>query len=186
MQCFGEREVTAFEIAVFCQFSADECRIIEERRRPELKLGFALQIGFLRMSGRLLEAVRFGSDRIVPPRLWRHLGARVGVAAPDLASLGAMYRRVPTQCIACGVVRATAVRNLTRARNSVSKSPAEPRSSGADLLGVRPLLFVGRSALRQRHDPDAAPGRALRARLARAWARCREAASRRSRIGFQT
>ena len=50
------REVTAFEIEVFFQFSAAESRIIEERGRPELKLGLALQIGFLRMSGRLLDA----------------------------------------------------------------------------------------------------------------------------------
>lgn len=35
------REVTAFEIEVFFQFSADERRIIEERRRSELKLGLA-------------------------------------------------------------------------------------------------------------------------------------------------
>src|SRR6204780_5139839 len=39
------REVTAFEIEVFFQFSAEEARIIEERRRPELKLELALQIG---------------------------------------------------------------------------------------------------------------------------------------------
>jgi hypothetical protein len=58
------REVTAFEIEVFFQFSAAESRIIEERRRPELTLGLALQIGFLRMSGRLLDAVW-----IVPPLL---------------------------------------------------------------------------------------------------------------------
>ena len=93
-------EVTAFEIEVFFQFSAEEARIIEERRRPGLKLGLALQIGFLRMSGSLLDAVR-----MVPPVLWRHLGARFGVAAPDLASLRAMYRRAPTliedQQIAC-------------------------------------------------------------------------------------
>jgi hypothetical protein len=38
------------EIEVFFQFSAAESRIIEERRRPELKLGLVLQIGFLRMS----------------------------------------------------------------------------------------------------------------------------------------
>ena len=94
------REVTAFEVEVFFQFSAEEARIIEDRRRPELKLGLALQIGFLRMSGRLLDAVR-----IVPPLLWRHLGERLGVAAPDLASLRAMYRRAPTliehQQVAC-------------------------------------------------------------------------------------
>ena len=94
------REVTAFEVEVFFQFSAEEARIIEERRRPELKLGLALQIGFLRMSGRLLDAVR-----MVPPLLWRHLGERFSVAAPDLASLRAMYRRAPTliehQQLAC-------------------------------------------------------------------------------------
>ena len=36
------REVTAFEVEVFFQFSAEEARIIEERRRPELKLGSCL------------------------------------------------------------------------------------------------------------------------------------------------
>jgi len=30
------REVTAFEVEVFFQFAAEEARIIEERRRPEL------------------------------------------------------------------------------------------------------------------------------------------------------
>jgi hypothetical protein len=85
------REVTAFEVEVFFQFSADEARIIEKRRRPELKLGLALQTGFLRMSGRLLDAVR-----MVSPLLWCHLGERFGVAAPDLASLRAMYGRAPT------------------------------------------------------------------------------------------
>jgi hypothetical protein len=52
------------------------------------------------VSGSLLDAVR-----MVPPLLWRHLGARVGVAVPDLASLRAMYRRAPTliehQQLAC-------------------------------------------------------------------------------------
>lgn len=35
-------EVTAFEVEVFFQFSADDVRIIEERRRSELKLGLAI------------------------------------------------------------------------------------------------------------------------------------------------
>jgi hypothetical protein len=35
------REVTAFEVEVCFQFSAEEARMIEERRRPELKLGLA-------------------------------------------------------------------------------------------------------------------------------------------------
>jgi hypothetical protein len=63
----------------------------------------ALQIGFLRMSGRLLDAVR-----IVPPALWKHLGNQFAEPAPDLASLRAMYRRRRTlfdhQDLACQVL----------------------------------------------------------------------------------
>lgn len=96
------RELTDFEIEAFFTFTFTlaERALIEGRRRPELKLGLALQIGFLRMSGRLLDAVR-----MVPPALWRHLGSRFSIAAPDLASLRAMYRRAPTliehQQLAC-------------------------------------------------------------------------------------
>ena len=81
------REVTAFEIEAFYQFSAEECRVIEERRRPELKLALVLQIGFLRMSGRLLEAVR-----IVPPAVVEASGRALqrrrsgpGLAACDVS-----------------------------------------------------------------------------------------------------
>ena len=52
------RDLTACEIEVFFQFSADEARIVQERRQPELRLVLALQIGFRRMSGVLLDAVR--------------------------------------------------------------------------------------------------------------------------------
>jgi hypothetical protein len=90
--CLGRRtlprDLSAFEIEAFFNFSDAERRVIEDRRGPALKLALALQIGFLRMTGRLLEAVR-----IVPPALWRHLGEQFGVAAPDLASLRSMYRR---------------------------------------------------------------------------------------------
>src|SRR5208337_4930017 len=85
------RELTAFEIEAFFTFSAAEHAVIEARRRPELQLGLALQIGFLRMSGRLLDSVR-----IVPPVLWRHLGAQLSIAPPELASLRALYRRAQT------------------------------------------------------------------------------------------
>lgn len=70
---------------------------------PSTKLGLALQIGFLRMSGRVLDSVR-----MVPAALWRHLGEQFAVAAPDLASLRAMYRRGNTlfehQQLACEVL----------------------------------------------------------------------------------
>ena len=102
--CLGRRslprDLSAFEIEAFFNFSDVERRVIEERRSAALKLALALQISFLRMTGRLLEAVR-----IVPPALWRHLGEQFGVAAPDLASLRTMYRHRRTlfehQEVAC-------------------------------------------------------------------------------------
>ena len=90
--CLGRRtlprDLSAFEIEAFFNFTDAERRVIEDRRGTALKLALALQIGFLRMTGRLLEAVR-----IVPPALWRHLGEQLGVAAPDLASLRSQRRR---------------------------------------------------------------------------------------------
>jgi hypothetical protein len=74
--CLGRRtlprDLSAFEIEAFFHFSEVERRVIEDRRGPALKRALALQIGFLRMTGRLLEAVR-----IVPPVLWRHLGEQL-------------------------------------------------------------------------------------------------------------
>ena len=85
------RELSAFEIEAFFTFSEAERATIETRRRSELQLGLALQIGFLRMSGRLLDALR-----MVPPALWRHLGAQFSITPPELASLRALYRRAQT------------------------------------------------------------------------------------------
>ena len=97
------RELSAFELEAFFTFSADERQLIEQRRAPSLKLGLALQIGFLRMSGHPLDAFR-----IVPANLWRHLGAQFSVVPPDLASLRALYRRGNTlfdhQQLACQVL----------------------------------------------------------------------------------
>jgi hypothetical protein len=54
--CLGRRslprELSAFEIESFFSFSDAERRVIEERRSSALKLALALQIGFLRMTGR--------------------------------------------------------------------------------------------------------------------------------------
>jgi len=69
------RELTAFEIEAFFTFTLAERQVIEDRRRPTPKLGLSLQIGFLRMSGRLLDAVP-----MVPASLWRHLGSQFAIA----------------------------------------------------------------------------------------------------------
>jgi hypothetical protein len=106
------RELSAFELEVFFTFAGVERQPIVERRQPALKLGLALQMGFLRMTGRPLAAVG-----AVPPALWRHLGAQLAVTAPDLASLRVMYRRLSTlyehQQLACEVL---GFRDLTEAQ----------------------------------------------------------------------
>jgi Domain of unknown function (DUF4158) len=74
------RDLSGFEIEAFFAYSESERRVIDdERRTPDLKLALALQIGFLRMTGRLLEALR-----VVPPALWRHLSAGPGLASHDV------------------------------------------------------------------------------------------------------
>ena len=98
------RDLSGFEIEAFFTYCEAERRVIDdERRTPTLKLALALQIGFLRMTGRLLKALR-----VVPPALWRHLGTQFGIEAPDLASLRTMYRRRRTlfeqQDLACAVL----------------------------------------------------------------------------------
>jgi hypothetical protein len=85
------RDLSGFEIEAPFAYAESERRVIDdERRTADLKPAWALQIGFLCMTGRLLEALR-----VVPPALWRHLGAQFDIEAPDLASRRAMYRRPP-------------------------------------------------------------------------------------------
>jgi len=97
------REISAFELQAFFTFSRAERELINSRRGDTHKLGLALHIGFLRLSGCLLNSVR-----IVPSILWRHLGAELSVVAPELASLRALYGRGRTlfdhQQLACDVM----------------------------------------------------------------------------------
>ena len=97
------RDISTFELQTFFTYRGAERELIEARRGNALKLGLALHIGFLRLSGRLLKSVQ-----VVPYALWRHLGQELGVAAPELASLKALYGRGRTlfdhQQLACEVL----------------------------------------------------------------------------------
>ena len=97
------RGLSEFELQAFFTYNEAEREVIAARRQPTHRLGLALHIGFLRMSGRPLDAFR-----IVPGNLWRHLGAQVNVTAPDLASLRALYHRGRTlydhQLCACDLL----------------------------------------------------------------------------------
>jgi len=85
------RELSAFELQAFFTLSRDEREVIDARYGATHKLGLALHIGFLRLSGRSLDSVR-----VVPASLWAHLGKELGVRSPDVASLKAMYGRTKT------------------------------------------------------------------------------------------
>ena len=82
------REISAFELQAFFTFSEAERAVVDARHGVAHKLGLALHMGFLRMSGRSLNAIR-----LVPPMLWVHLGKELGVRPPEVASLKAMYGR---------------------------------------------------------------------------------------------
>ena len=82
------RELSAFELQAFFTYSRAEREVIDARYGASHKLGLALHIGFLRLSGRSLNALR-----VVPASLWAHLGKELAVRPPDVASLKAMYDR---------------------------------------------------------------------------------------------
>jgi hypothetical protein len=85
------RELSAFELQTFFTFSRAERKVIDARYGAAHKLGLALHMGFLRLSGRSLNSVR-----IIPASLWAHLGKELGVRPPELASLKALYGRRST------------------------------------------------------------------------------------------
>ena len=82
------RELTQFELQAFFSFGREELELVARRRGDNHKLGLALHIGFVRMSGRPLNSVR-----AVPAVLLRHLGSMLDIETPDLASLRALYAR---------------------------------------------------------------------------------------------
>jgi len=97
------RDISDFEMKAFFTCDGAEREAINARRGDSHKLGLALHIGFLRMSGRLLYAFR-----MVPGGLWRHLSEELGIATPDVASLRTLYGREKTlfdhQQLACTVL----------------------------------------------------------------------------------
>jgi hypothetical protein len=133
------RDLSGCEIEAFFTYSESERRVIDdERRSSALKLALALQIGFLRITGRFLEALR-----MVPPALWRHLGAQFEIDAPDLASLRTMYRR--------------------------RRTLFEQQEYDEDAVGARPLerqtFHRGAAGADRTHRPDAHGGHQLAGRF---------------------
>ena len=82
--------LSALEIEHFFTLDEDELAPVRERRGPLNRLAFALQIGFLKLTGRTLNSVE-----LIPPQILNHLGRQVDCPAPRIASIRAFYRRRP-------------------------------------------------------------------------------------------
>jgi len=74
-------ELNEFELNTFFTFSAKEHALIHERRRDLYRLALALHLGFVRMTGRALDAYKQ-----IPKLLWTHIGEQLGIVPPDSAS----------------------------------------------------------------------------------------------------
>ena len=80
--------LSALEIDRFFTPASNELTVVLQRRSDPNRIAFALQIGFLKMTGRVLNTVE-----IVPHAVLEHLSDKIGCAAPRIASIRALYRR---------------------------------------------------------------------------------------------
>ena len=80
-----------FEVEQFFRLSPSEISTVKTRRGNEMQLGLGLHIGFLRMSGRVLN-----STDVIHWRILAFLGVQLQIPAPRVASLRALYPRRPT------------------------------------------------------------------------------------------
>lgn len=80
-----------FEIEQFFRLSPSEIATVKTRRGNDMQLGLGLHIGFLRMSGRVLN-----STDVIHWRILAFLGAQLQIRTPRVASLRALYPRRPT------------------------------------------------------------------------------------------
>jgi TnpA family transposase len=83
--------LSALEVEQFFTLDPSELSDVCRRRRTTNRLGLALQIGFVRMTGAPLNSVE-----IVPQRVLEHLARQLGRPMPRITSIRALYRRQPT------------------------------------------------------------------------------------------
>jgi Domain of unknown function (DUF4158) len=84
-------DLTAFEIRYFFTFTPHERQALVSRYGDHHRLAVALQIGFIKMTGRILDAFD-----TLPVRVLRHLSTELGLQIPKLTTLRALYGRSPT------------------------------------------------------------------------------------------
>jgi hypothetical protein len=81
-------DLTTFELDFFFTFRPSELEALKSRYKPLLRIGAAIQLGFLKMAG-----CPVASFKVVPRRLLYHLGQQVGETVPSIASLRSLYKK---------------------------------------------------------------------------------------------
>src|SRR5271170_7316270 len=82
--------LSAFAINECFTLSQSEVQAVLSRYGADMRLGTALQIGFLKMCGRPLDQLQR-----VPIAVLEHLSPQLGSAPPDLATLRGFYSDAP-------------------------------------------------------------------------------------------
>jgi TnpA family transposase len=77
-----------FEVRQFFTLSPGELHAVRRRRRPFNRLGVALQIGHMRVTGTPMNSVR-----MIPQEVLAFVAGQIGIPAPRLASIRALYPR---------------------------------------------------------------------------------------------
>tara|TARA_R110002073_G_scaffold146502_1_gene299032 strand:+ start:10259 stop:13153 length:2895 start_codon:yes stop_codon:yes gene_type:complete len=105
-------DLSDFEQAHFFSFDSETRQAIRGRRNDCHRLGFAIHLGFLRMTGRPLDAFEH-----IPPSLLRHIRNDLAISTPELASLRALYgRRKTLYDHQSWAIRHLGLKNFTRQR----------------------------------------------------------------------
>lgn len=82
------RNIGELEFTAFFTYSPTELKKLKALLKPDLRLGAALQLGFVKMTGRILNAVK-----VVPAALLKYIGQQLDVPGPNIASLRAIYQK---------------------------------------------------------------------------------------------
>jgi len=86
------KEITEFEIREFFTLSAEDLRAIRVDSNKKSRLALALQVGFLRMTGAVLDTYDY-----IPRAVLECVAAQLNVPAPMLATMRALSRRPMTR-----------------------------------------------------------------------------------------
>lgn len=85
-------QMSGLELELFFTLSAEDRAFVLSRRGALNRIGLALQIGLLKMTGGTTSPTR-----TVPATVLRHIAEQLGLEAPEIASIKSLYRRRSTR-----------------------------------------------------------------------------------------